>query len=264
MILLKRGFLLLPVMAAMAWAQDAPPAAAQSSTDPEAALRARAQEFFQLQVEKKYRPAEAMVADDTKDLYYDGRKFNISAFTIEKIEMRDSKDHATITIKAKVRKALPGAGIVDFETVTPTLWKVENGEWRYYIDQSAEANSPFGKFNPGKTDGGAATPKAISAQIDAVSSLDNAVQADRKSVNLKAGGPEETVTITNELPGGVDLDLETTKIEGLKAELEKRHLGANEKTVLHLHATGSNAGSGVARISVSPLGTQLEVRFTIE
>lgn len=263
MIHLKRGFLLLPVMAAMAWAQDAPPAAVQSSTDPEAALRARAQEFFQLQVEKKYRPAEAMVADDTKDLYYDGRKFNINSFTIEKIEM-NGKDHATITIKAKVRKALPGAGIVDFETVTSTLWKVENGEWRYYIDQSAEADSPFGKFKPGKTDGGPTTAKSISSRIDAVSSLDSAVQIDRKSVNLKAGGPEETVTITNELPGGVDLALQTTKIDGLTAELEKRHLGANEKTALHLHATGKDAGSGVARISVSPLGTQLEVQFTIE
>src|SRR5580704_7107848 len=94
---------LFPVAAATAWAQQPSPAAAEA----EAALRARAEQFFQLQVDKKYRPAEAMVADDTKDLYYNGKKFNITSFSIEKIEMLDDNAHARLTIKAKVKRAVP-------------------------------------------------------------------------------------------------------------------------------------------------------------
>ena len=60
---------LFPVAAATAWAQQPSPATAEA----EAALRARAEQFFQLQVDKKYRPAEAMVAEDTP-VYVDWRR----------------------------------------------------------------------------------------------------------------------------------------------------------------------------------------------
>ena len=48
-------------MAITAWAQQTNPAASKA----EKALRARAQQFFQLEVDKKYRQAEAFVAVET-------------------------------------------------------------------------------------------------------------------------------------------------------------------------------------------------------
>src|SRR5271154_6051875 len=101
---------LFPVAAVTAWAQQPSPAAAEA----EAALRARAEQFFQLQVNKKYRPAEAMVADDTKDLYYDGSKFNIDNFSIQKIELLDDNTRAKVTIKTKVTRIAPGFGAMVF------------------------------------------------------------------------------------------------------------------------------------------------------
>ena len=59
--------LLFPAIAATAWAQQP----SQPSTE---ALRDRVQQYYQMMVDKKYRQAEAMVAMESKEDYYNGKK----------------------------------------------------------------------------------------------------------------------------------------------------------------------------------------------
>jgi hypothetical protein len=254
---IDRTFLFL-VMAITARAQQ--PAAAPA--DAEGALRARARQFFQLQVDKKFRPAEAMVADDTKDLYYNGKKFNINSFSIEKVEMLDDNTRAKVTIKAKVTRALPGFGIVELDALSTNLWKIENGQWVYYIDQSAAPETPFGPVKQPKGDG-PPPPLSVAGKIGDLSALRNLVKIDRNAVDVASGGPPQSVTLSNDLPGGVDLNLQTSNIEGLSAELEKKHLEPGEKTLIRFRATGKDAGAGVVRITVAPIGTQLDIHVKV-
>ena len=260
---LNRGFVIIPLLAAAAWAQEPAPApAAQVPAGPEAALRARAQNFFQLQVDKKYRPAEAMVAEDTKDLYYNGRKFNINGFTIDKVELLDNNTRAKVSINAKVRRAMPGYGFVDFNAPTVTLWKLEGGEWQYYIDQSAELQTPFGTLKEGKT-GGSASPGGLQGKIADLSSMQNLVKIDHEAVALAGGGPEQVVMVSNALPGGVDLSIEPYKIAGVSAELDKKHLESGEKTAIRLRTTSQTKAVGLIRLSVAPIGTELSIRLLL-
>ncbi|MDE3197914.1 MAG: hypothetical protein KGN84_16315, partial [Acidobacteriota bacterium] len=97
--------LLFPAVAATAWAQQASPAAAEA----EKALRDRVQQFYQLQVDKKYRQAEAIVADDTKDLYYEMGKPDIIAFSLGTVELLDGGMKANVLVKAKLRLLMAGA-----------------------------------------------------------------------------------------------------------------------------------------------------------
>jgi hypothetical protein len=187
---------LFPAVAVTAWAQQPAPAAAEA----EAAVRARAEQFFQLQVDKKYRPAEAMVADDTKDLYYDGRKFNINSFSIEKIEMLDGNTRAKVTIKAKVTRPVPTMGIVDFPALEETLWKLENGQWVYYVDQSAAVETPFGPMKAQKGVGASAPAMAMANKLANLSELRNLVKVDRNSIDLVGDGAAQTITVSNDLP----------------------------------------------------------------
>jgi hypothetical protein len=249
---------LFPMAAATAWAQQPSPAAAEA----EAALRARAEQFFQLQVDKKYRPAEAMVADDTKDLYYNGKKFNITSFSIEKIEMLDDNAHARLTIKAKVKRAVPGFGFVDFDAPATTLWKVEDGQWVYHIDQAPTLETPFGPLKEQKGNGGPPTLSKVGKAPD-ISTLRNMVKIDRDSIDLGQDNPSQTVTVSNDLPGGVDLELQAGKIPGLSAELEKRHLEAGEKTAIQFRATGDDKAAGVVHLMVSPIAAQLDIRVKV-
>jgi hypothetical protein len=249
---------LFPVAAVTAWAQQPAPAAAEA----EAALRARAEQFFQLQADKKFRPAEAMVADDTKDLYYNGRKFNINSFSIEKIELLEDNTRAKVTIKTKVTRAVPVMGIVVFDAPATTLWRLENGQWVYYIDQAAALETPFGTVNEQKGSG-APPPSSPSARIANLSALQNLVKIDKNSVDLALDGPSQTVTVSNELPGAVDLELQVPKIAGLSVQLEKKHLEAGEKTVIRLSATGKDKGTGVVHLVVSPIAAQLDISVRI-
>jgi hypothetical protein len=254
---IDRSFLFLVIAITARAQQPAPPPA-----DAEAALRARAEQFFQLQVDKKYRPAEAMVAEDTKDLYYDGRKFNINSFSIEKVEMLDDNTRAKVTIKASVTRSLPGAGIVELNAVSTNLWKIENGQWVYYIDQAAGPETPFGPVKEPKGDG-PPPPISLAGKLADLSSLRNLVKIDRDAVEVAADGPLQTVTVSNDLPGGVDLELRTGEIAGLSAELEKKHLESGEKTLIRFRATGKGAGAGVVRITVNPIGTQLDIHVKV-
>src|SRR5580692_1418161 len=89
---------LFPVAAVTAWAQQPSPAVAEV----EAALRARVEQYYQLQVDKKFRQAEAMVAEDSKDDYYNRAKQDIKSFSIQQIEFRRDNSRARVTLKAKL------------------------------------------------------------------------------------------------------------------------------------------------------------------
>ena len=251
--------LLLAIFAVVtAWAQQTNPAAAKA----EKALRARAQEFFQLQVDKKYRQAEPMVAEDSKDDYYTGGKYTIKGFTIQKVELLDNKNtRAKVTIRAKVTLMMPQAAATDFDAPVVSNWKVEKGKWAYYIDHSA-LPTPFGTIKPGGGDG-KPTPFETQLKAPPVAALLEAVKIDRSSVVLKAGAPPETVTISNTLPGGVDLEVRSDPLAGLSSELEKKHLDAGEKTSLRLQATGEGNQKGAVHLLVSPTSAQLDIQVTI-
>jgi len=146
-------WLLFPVVAATLWAQEAAPAAA----DAEKALRARVDQFYTLQVQKKFRQAEAFVAEDTKDFYYNSHKSDLLGFSVTKVELLDNNTKAKITVNAKATMMIMGAGRLPFESPAVTLWKIENGAWVWYIDQEEAKQSPFGQMR--RADGGPGSEK---------------------------------------------------------------------------------------------------------
>jgi hypothetical protein len=249
---------LFPVMAVTAWAQQPSPATREA----EAALRTRAEQFFQLQVDKKYRQAEALVADDTKDNYYNGNKFSIKGFTIQRIELLDDNTRAKVTINGKVTLQIPTGGAVDLDAPSTTLWKLEAGQWVWYIDETAVVQTPFGpiKVQPGD---GKSPQLTMPGKAPDIATLQNSVKIDRTSVELTAEAPEQTVSVSNELAGGVDLELGSVRdTDGFRAEIEKKHLEAGEKTLIHFTATKGKAAERVMQVLVSPLGSQLDIRVT--
>ncbi len=249
---------LFPVVAASAWAQQQSPEAAAA----EAAVRARAQRFFDLQVAKKYRQGEAMVAEESKDAYYNGAKFNIDSFTITKVQMAEGNAAADVTIKAKVTLLVPAVGqTVHTEVAQPTHWKLENGEWVYFIDPADALKTPFGELNPQAGAGKPAAGDGTFAKPD-LAAMMRAVQVDRNSVEMKPG-ENQTVKVSNFLPGPVDINVENFSLPGVNASLDKHHLNQGETASLRIVASDSASGSVTTVIDVSPLGTQLPVKITI-
>jgi hypothetical protein len=250
--------LLFPIAAVTAWAQQPSPEAAKA----EAALRARAEQFFQLQVDRKFRQAESIVAEDSKDEYYNANKLNIKGFTIQKIELLDGAAKAKVAIKARVTLTVPGFGVLDLDSPSTSTWKLENGEWVYYVDPEAALQTPFGKLNPGSSGAGTSSgPRLFGGRGPmAASALKDQLKIDRNSVVLTADSPQQTVTISNELPGPVDLRVPEGQAQGFKVKIGKDHLERGERTDLQFTATDLKPGEQVVSVLVAPLNTQLDIQ----
>src|SRR5579871_5582628 len=91
-------FCLLAILPLALAAQDPaelfnkPPAAVDQ------ALRARITEFFELHVKGDFRKAEALVAEDTKDFFYNGNKPRYLSFEISKIKYNEDFTKAEATV----------------------------------------------------------------------------------------------------------------------------------------------------------------------
>ncbi len=252
---------LFPVAAATAWAQQPSPAVAEA----EAALRARVEQYYKLQVEKKYREAEAMVADDSKDDYYNRAKQNIEGFSIQQIELLDNNSRARVTIKGKVTLRAALLGAQQFEMPLLTSWKIENGQWVWWVDPEMRGRTPFGTIKPTDTDAakGGAIP-AAPGPID-VKTLLRQVTLDSSFVTLDASHPEQTLTFTNHLPGPITLALELTNPQppGVSIELEKSDLKAGETSAMRFHLTGKAKSSGIVSVLASPLNEIFDIRVQL-
>ncbi len=145
------------------WAQTAAPAAQASPAAPpevDAALRARITQFYQLEVEGKFRQAEQLVAEDTKDLYVGSSKPLYSSFEI--LSIAYAEDFTKARVIALVTRQLPVEGFLGHpvKTKAPSRWKVENGLWCYYVDPRTDLpRTPFAPGMPMAMPGGAAVPR---------------------------------------------------------------------------------------------------------
>src|SRR5215472_15445772 len=167
--------------------------------DVDKALRARISEFFELHVKGDFRRAEALVAEDTKDYFYDNNKPRYLGFEISKIKYNDDFTKAQVTVLCEQYVRFPGFPNTPVKVPTPSTWKIENGKWVWYVDQSQIALSPLGiKMSPGPP---SHTPgPAAFGQVPTLEQFYASFKADRDSVELQPGSIE-TVNINNGSPG---------------------------------------------------------------
>jgi hypothetical protein len=232
-------------------------------------LRERVQQFYQLQVEKKYRQAEDFIAKDTKDLFYASAKPDLAGFTIQSLELTDDS-HAKVVVRGKVSMFVMGQGMVPVELPTAGTWKLEDGQWVMYIDQNAGVATPFGQMKgsglqvptPAKQTGTGAPDVATLVKNFDTASMVGQVVIEPKSVSLDASRPEATAAIVNNLPGGVDLTLLSKTVTAIGISLDKTHLNAGEKASLKVTRKNDVPYNGTVLVDVTQFGIRLELNVT--
>ena len=239
-------------------------AAAQNPTDlfekappdVETALRARISEFFQDHVDGKFRQAEALVADDSKDFYYTANKPKYLNFKITRIEYSDHFSKAKATVLCETMIPVMGFMNKPFPAPIPSYWKLEKGQWYWYIDPNMRNMSPMGKMKAYDGPPAAGAPEAPQ-MLPNVTDLDslahnilNQVAADKSSVRL-AGTEPQTVVITNSMPGIVQLEILDGPPAGVAAQLDPKELKPGAKSRLTLRVKpGASAHSGTLNLRV--------------
>lgn len=243
---------------ATAWAQQTSPAAA----DAEKALRARAEQFYQLELDKKFRQAEAFVAEDTKDLYYRNNKPDIRKFTIDKVELDPDGIHAKVTVMITSVMNVPNMPGMEFTAPVSMTWKLDNGEWCWYQIQDGYIDTPFGKWKVSPSQTGT-TPSFPAGMADP-SSLKSLIAVDRRTVVVVPGASEAaTATITNHLAGDITLQVSGPLPEGLTVSFSKAKVQAGESSVVSFAAAAGTHPAGVVDIragAVQDLQIRVESR----
>lgn len=256
---------------ASASAQDAPkPAAAapapQTLSATEQAVKDRASGFYALQMEGKFRQAEAFVCEDSKDRFYSSRKRRWRSADIVTVRTEADGKTVLVTTGLGTDQTTP-SGIVQVTFPSTTYWRQEEGAWCLHIPEPKGSGvaTPFGTMNSSDTTSGTTGRPAGPLKMNPVS-LDTVlrgVKVDREELKLNAGGAStDQVVITNTLPGSVEIELIPAAVPGLKLTLSATKLKAKETATLTATFTPSGSAKlppAEARLVVQPLNQQIPI-----
>lgn len=230
------------------------------------ALRARVLEFYNLEQEGRFRQAEALVCEESRDRYYDMEKKRWTSVELIQTLYEDGfqKARATMALGTTMHTL---SGPIPVKAPLTSLWHFEKGAWCRYIPEPSRDGvpSPFGimKSSPGNP----GTPAPVGAAAPPIPTdpkqLEAMVRLSRTTVDLPSSGGTETVEILNAMPGRVQLKLACPNIAGLECKLSSDTVPREGKAALTLTFT---AGAGAppqaadVHLVLEPLGTQKTVR----
>ncbi|PWU12292.1 MAG: hypothetical protein C5B51_00970 [Terriglobia bacterium] len=250
-------FLTVAFCVAVCFAQDPADLFNRPPADVDQALRARISEFYQDHVDGKFRQAEALVAEDTKDFFYGGNKPKYLSFEIRRIEYSEGYTRAKATVLCEQYVMLPGFTDKPLKVPIPSTWKLVDGKWYWYIDPEALRQTPFGKMTPGP--GGGSSPIKIPTAGE-MNFIFAQVKADKTAVSLKIGASDQ-VAIINGAQGTMSISI-MGALPGVDVKLDRMDLKPGEKATVILHA-GPDAKSGVLSIRVDQTNQVIPIQVTI-
>jgi hypothetical protein len=248
----------------------APALFAQNGADPfnrppaavDKALRERITEFFQDHVTGQFRQAEELVAEDTKDYFYDNNKPRYLSFEISRIDYSENFTRAKAIVLCEQNVVMPGFGAV-LKIPTPTTWKLENGKWYWYVDQDALRDTPFGRVKNTSPADGKAAPSPLPPGTSLTSSdiALNRIRVDKDSLTLKAGEFGQ-ITVSNTALG--PMTVTCLKTQSFEATPELVVLKAGEKATVTVKALAGAPKTSSLYFRVEPSMEQLVVKVTVE
>jgi hypothetical protein len=257
-----RKIAILALFASCAAAQEPADLFNRAPKSVDDALRARIDEFYQASVKGEFRKAEALVAEDTKDFFYDHDKPRMLSYEIRRIDYSGGFTHAKATILEERYVMFPGFAGKAMKIPTPSYWKIEDGKWCWYVDKEKLNETPFGIMKPGPPTPGDNSPQSVLPTIptDPAEML-KMVRTDKSEVSLKSGESDQVV-IENAMKGPVTVSIQG-KLKGIEAAFDRETIPAGEKATLTLKAA-EGATSGKLVIRAMPLGNEMPIQVTVK
>lgn len=238
----------------------------------DAALRARISLFYQAHVDGKFRLADEVVAEDSKDAFFAAAKPRYHSFEIVRINYSDNFTKAEAVVSCKADWFFHGKVSVVSLPATST-WKVVDGKWYWYVVMSNERKTPFGTmhFDPNQkpsTGGPAAPPPVMPGDPKELAQrILQSVQVDKKALMLSSYEPSSgEVHIKNGMMGPISLRADINgRFPGLTATLDKTDLKAGESATLKIACEPKDKTPKpklTAQIYVEPINQVITVQLT--
>jgi hypothetical protein len=245
-----------------------PRISAQTAAPPEvdAALRARITKFYQTQIDGKPRLAEPLVAEDSKDVFYAMNKPRFLSFSIDRIDYSENFTQAKASIMVKMYIPIAQLAKDPMSLAIPSLWKMENGLWCWYIDPDVLRSSPFGKMTAASGEANPSAPVPDQKRGVTLEQLWQKVKADKAVVVLRsAEASDDQVLIVNQMPGPVKIEVRFPSVPGLEVKADHKEIPANAKAILSFHfKPGKSTPTGPipVEVAVEPIHSVIALQVT--
>ncbi len=239
----------------------------QAPPDVDQALRERIRFFFQCHVEGKFRQADQVVAEDSKDAFFAAEKTRYRGFEIVRILYTDNFTRARAVVTVDTDFMAPGMGRMPVKIPLTTLWKLENGQWWWYVDPNAGKQSPFGPMRPGPGEARSSPfPWPDANKPGELTAMLHQVKVDKTEVRLSSyEAASDQITITNGLPGPVRLQLQYNGFPGFEARLEREELDSKQTARLLLRIEPRDRSpkpTVTLTLRVEPTNQEIPIRVT--
>jgi hypothetical protein len=210
-----------------------------------------------------------LVAEESKDVFYAMSKPRILGFSIEKIDYSENFTQAKATVMVKMHIPIAQLAKDEMSLATPSLWKIENGEWCWYIDPDVLRTTPFGKVPSPSSEasGPAAAPDAKRGVT--IEELWQKVKADKPVAVLRSSeASTDQIMILNQMPGPVKIQVNFPSVPGLEVTTDRLEIPANEKAIISFHfKLGSDPAPTrpvIGNVVVEPIHSVIPLRVVFQ
>ncbi len=256
----------LMIGAVLCLAQDPGALFEKAPPDIDEALRARVTTFYQAHVDGKFRAADALVAEDSKDIFFAIEKPRCRSFAIGNVTYSENFTRAKVMIACDTEMMMMMAGRVSVKLPVQSLWKYVSGQWFWYSEPLAdkEVQTPFGVHKPAQSEENSNSTGLPGKFVD-LSTVTSLIKADKTEVKLSASEPDsDKIVLTSRLPGIADLSLKGNPTAGLSFKLDRTTINMGESAVLTVDyqpVKGRLASATAVSVIVEPTGQEITINI---
>lgn len=233
----------------------------------EEALRARVSQFYGLFRDAKFRQAEALIAEQSRDIFYTMSKVPISDFRIESIAFDDSFQTAQVLVSCLANTPRT-AGLGLYVPVTGR-WNLIDGQWFLVLElRNSTPWGPIGAVTPPESKQAAKLQPPPRASLETLTS--GAFGVDPLKLVFSARGQQvvvQSVQVRNNLPGLLTLEIEGADLPGLSVIQTGKNIPAQSQISFQLKynpQVGRLSGAHEITVRVQPLNLAKVIQLRFE
>jgi hypothetical protein len=207
--------------------QNAPPEEAD-------ALRARVNTFYDLFQKGQLREAEAYVAEDSRDVFYNAPKARIFAYEIRSVEFNPDISEAKVLVAVETLSPLSNQPL---KQPLPSDWKRIDGKWYLHLDavQAGETfQSPTGPMHFSQAAGAGGSPPAAYKPPN-LASMQTMYDVSNRNLRFNTDGKEvqtQTVKVKNKFQDQLTIEPLTRDFPGMEIQLGSEAIPKDGETTI--------------------------------
>ena len=214
----------------------------------------------------KFRLADTVVHEDSKDAFFAVEKNRYKGFEIIKIIYSDNFTRARVVTAVDTDFLMPGFGKRPVTIPLTTFWKYDQGQWWWYVKPRTEGvETPFGMMKPGSAEADS-SPWVRLKNMPTVEQIAAQVKVSKTTVQLNP--PEassDEVVVTNHMPGLIKLTFTTEAVDGYEAKLDTGQLGPGKSATIRFRWEAGKpkpARPPRATLQIQPLNRVIPIQVT--